>query len=178
MDDSTDFFYINDGDTLVRNNHLYYLHRTNKTYSKYWRCKAEKCPASITISTNEIIMRENAEHIETPFKDIKIEAVQLVSSITEKCSTETIPISQIYDQEIARICTKYDAATVELFIQISSSFCQYFKKLKQIIQLYLSAPKRRKKDVEKDKRLRDSITTFIMNEISLEKFFTVLISIN
>ncbi|CAF0913228.1 unnamed protein product [Brachionus calyciflorus] len=69
-----------------------------------FKLHAEKFPASITISTYEIIMRENAEHIETPFKDIKIEAVQLVRSITERCSTETIPISQIYDQEIASLC--------------------------------------------------------------------------
>ncbi|CAF0734880.1 unnamed protein product [Brachionus calyciflorus] len=55
--------------------------------------------------------------LSTILLNIKTEAVQLVRSITERCSTETIPISQIYDQKIARLCNKYDASTIDSCIR-------------------------------------------------------------
>ncbi|CAF0707022.1 unnamed protein product [Brachionus calyciflorus] len=34
------------------------------------------------------------------------------SDLKEKCNKETLPVSQLYDQEIARISQKYDATTI------------------------------------------------------------------
>lgn len=89
---------------LVYNSQRYCLKQNNKN-SKLWRCTRQNCPASVSISLNNIIIRKNDNHnhfIEC--NEVKI--VGLRHHLKQEAQTTSIPIDKLIEDNYSKFIIK------------------------------------------------------------------------
>jgi hypothetical protein len=80
---------------------------TSKRQSKHsieWRCRARPCTTSLSIRREDnSIVREPGAHTCTPPLANKIVVDEAISTMKTRAQKETMPIPQIYSQEIVKV---------------------------------------------------------------------------
>jgi len=98
-------FTTTNRDALVLNyeNYQYTLKRENKN-SNEWRCRSRPCTTSLSLCRdNKSIIRPPGTHTCTPFLPEKIILDQAVTRMKKRAAEETLPIPQIYSQEVVKV---------------------------------------------------------------------------
>ncbi|CAF1349582.1 unnamed protein product [Rotaria sordida] len=87
---------------LVLNNYLYKCNKKTST-KKYWLCINNECTMYVHTDTNDkYLYGGTAQHDHEPNPEM-VEARQVRQNIKERALKELIPISMIYEEEIAKI---------------------------------------------------------------------------
>lgn len=118
-------------DALVLNyeGYQYTLKRANKN-SNEWRCRSRPCTTSLSLCRdNKSIIRPPLNHICTPFSPEKVVLDQAVSIMKKRAAEETLPIPQIYSQEIVKLRVNNPGlCTGELFPLLESIDSRLYRK--------------------------------------------------
>ncbi len=100
-------FYIfitsNKGKPLLVINDYIYQHSKITTNITYWVCKINDCNARAhtKTSTNQLIKQTGEDHCHLPSPE-EVEIRSFMHVVKQRVKTETIPIGQIFEEELAR----------------------------------------------------------------------------
>ena len=98
-------FTTTNRDALVLNyeDYQYTLKRENKN-SNEWRCRSRPCTSSLSLCRdNKSIMRPPGTHTCTSLLAEKIVLDRAVARMKKRAAEETLPIPQIYSQEVVKV---------------------------------------------------------------------------
>ena len=98
-------FTTTNRDALVLNyeGYQYTLKRENKN-SNEWRCRSRPCTSSLSLCRdNKSIIRLPGTHTCTSLLAEKIVLDQAVARMKKRAAEETLPIPQIYSQEVVKV---------------------------------------------------------------------------
>jgi hypothetical protein len=79
-----------------------FVFQSNKISAKvtYWKCEVKECGATGHTDSNDQLIRQNGEHTHLPSPE-RIEIRLLKKSAKDRVKSEAIPITQIYEEELA-----------------------------------------------------------------------------
>jgi hypothetical protein len=81
-----------------------YTKKREYKHSNEWRCRARPCTTTLSIRRDDnSIIREPAPHTCTPSSSEKFVVDEVISNMKKRAQDETLPIPQIYSQEIVKI---------------------------------------------------------------------------
>ena len=96
----------------------YTLKRKHKD-SNEWRCRARPCTTSLSLyHENKSIIRESGVHTCIPKSPEKLVAEAAIARMKKRNAEETLPIPQIYSQEIVKIRIDNPALDTRKFFSI------------------------------------------------------------
>ena len=134
MNDKLIDFTTTNRNTHVLNyqGHQYTIKRKYKNTNE-WRCRRKPCTTSVSLcQDNRSIIREPGQHTCTISSPEKIIVDKAVSGMKKQAATETLPISQIYSQEVIKTrVDNPDMGTGSIFPLLDSiDSCLYRKRAK------------------------------------------------
>ena len=134
MNDKLIDFTTTNRNTHVLNyqGHQYTIKRKYKNTNE-WRCRRRPCTTSLSLCRdNRSIIREPGQHTCTISSPEKIIVEKAVSGTKKQAATETLPISQIYSQEVVKTrVDNPDMGTGSIFPLLDSiDSCLYRKRAK------------------------------------------------
>ena len=116
----TMYFTTTNRNALVLNfkGFQYTVKRKHKD-SNEWRCRATPCTTSLSLChENKSIIREPGVHTYIPKSPAKLVAQAAIARMKKRTAEETLPIPQIYSQEIVKIRIDKPALDTESFFPL------------------------------------------------------------